>query len=216
MVALLKRAMKTSLAAFLLLLSAAGLRAEDWKTTDGKTYTGVKVMHADAESVTILHHDGGARVLLAKLPADLQQRFHYDPEKAKSMAANEARTDAANRHRLQAEMNLAARKRSAQYAADQAAATSAVALSQSDTQPGTDQVVVIPDIDRTPRMGADPDDSTHHSIDELAQSASFMRRDLSDPTYHTTAHMVYVIRQEGLGPDLSDPKHHTIQEISGH
>lgn len=60
--------------------------AEDWKTTDGKTYANVTVVKVEDDAVTILDEDGGARVPLANLPADLQMRFNYDPEKAKEAA----------------------------------------------------------------------------------------------------------------------------------
>ena len=59
---------------------------EDWTTTDGKTYQGVKVVKIEADCVTILDSDGGARIELAKLPPDLQKRFNYDPDKAKAAA----------------------------------------------------------------------------------------------------------------------------------
>jgi hypothetical protein len=68
-------------------LCALTARAEDWTTTDGKTYKDVKVLKHDALTVTILDGDGGASVPLEKLPAGLQQRFEYDPAKAKAESA---------------------------------------------------------------------------------------------------------------------------------
>ena len=53
--------------------------AEDWTTSDGKTYSNVTVLKSDAQSVTILDKDGGARILLVNLPPDLQKRFNYTP-----------------------------------------------------------------------------------------------------------------------------------------
>jgi hypothetical protein len=73
---------------FLVILSVDHpLEAEDWTTRDGKTYKNVKVVGAEDDAVTILCDDGGARVLLATLPTDLQQKFHYDAVKAKAAAA---------------------------------------------------------------------------------------------------------------------------------
>jgi beta-glucanase (GH16 family) len=69
--------------------------ADDWSTTDGKTYHDVKVVKIDDDAVTILDSDGGALVPLASLPADLQQQFHYDPAKAKAAAARRQAEDAA-------------------------------------------------------------------------------------------------------------------------
>jgi beta-glucanase (GH16 family) len=66
---------------------ATNVWAEDWTTSDGKTYRQITVLKVEDDAVTILDSDGGALVPLALLPADLQQRFHYDPDKAKLAAA---------------------------------------------------------------------------------------------------------------------------------
>jgi hypothetical protein len=79
------------------------INAEDWTTRDGKTYAQVTVVKTEADAVTILYRDGGALVPLANLPADLQQRFHYDPAKASAAADERAREDAASAVALQAE-----------------------------------------------------------------------------------------------------------------
>jgi hypothetical protein len=78
-----------------LVLAASFARAEDWKTTDGQSYQDVKVLSHDDGYVMIMYADGGARVPLSTLPADLQQRFGYDPVKA---AAAVAATMAADEH----------------------------------------------------------------------------------------------------------------------
>ncbi len=57
-------------------------RAEDWTTTDGKTYRGISIVSHDATSVTIMDEDGGATLPLASLPPKLQKKFGYDPVKA--------------------------------------------------------------------------------------------------------------------------------------
>jgi hypothetical protein len=70
--------------------------ADDWVTTDGKTYENVSVVKVEDDAVTILHKNGGALVPLDKLPPDLQQKFHYDPLKAKVAAAARAKKEAAD------------------------------------------------------------------------------------------------------------------------
>jgi hypothetical protein len=55
------------------------VRAEDWITTDGKTYKDVKVVTTEADAVTIIDNDGGARIPLVMLSPDLQKRFNYNP-----------------------------------------------------------------------------------------------------------------------------------------
>ncbi len=70
-----------------MLLAASGARAEDWKLTDGTTYQDVKVVKTEPDAVTILHHDGGGRVSMDKLPPELKERFHYDALSAKLATA---------------------------------------------------------------------------------------------------------------------------------
>jgi hypothetical protein len=75
-------------------LCCSTARAEDWTTSDGKVYQNVTVVKSAPDAVTILYRDGGALVPLAKLPANLQQRFHYDPAKAKIAADERVKADA--------------------------------------------------------------------------------------------------------------------------
>jgi hypothetical protein len=49
--------------------------AEDWTTSDGKTYQDVKVIRSDSRSVTILTQDGEVAIPLANLPPEIQKRF---------------------------------------------------------------------------------------------------------------------------------------------
>jgi hypothetical protein len=121
------------LAAFLLgLLGDHGplLHAEDWTTTDGKVYKGVKVMKLEPDAVTILYSEGGALVPLATLSPDLQEKFHYDPDKAKAAAAARAKDDRNNPAALEAEKVQAAKLKAAQdakYKADKKAVDDAKA-----------------------------------------------------------------------------------------
>ena len=78
--------MRLILLSVTLALLATNAPAEDWTTSDGKTYKQVTVVRVEDDAVTILDEDGGALVPLALLPPDLQQRYHYDPEKAKIAA----------------------------------------------------------------------------------------------------------------------------------
>ena len=103
-----------------LALFVASLRAEDWKTTDGKVYQNVTVVKSEPDAVTILYRDGGALVPLANLPADLQKRFNYDPAKAKIAADARAREDAESAHALHVEMALAEKLQTARDAKDKA------------------------------------------------------------------------------------------------
>lgn len=74
-----------------LILGTAVCSAEDWTTTDGKTYQNVKVVSFNDGYVTIIDSDGGARIPLRLLNSDLQRQFNYNAAKA---AACEAATNA--------------------------------------------------------------------------------------------------------------------------
>jgi hypothetical protein len=100
------------------LLATLPASAEDWKTTDGKTYSNVKVVKVEADAVTVLCSDGGALIPLDKLPPTLQKRFSYDPAKAKVAAAARAETDAQNAKQLQAEIEQAQKLKQKQAVQD--------------------------------------------------------------------------------------------------
>ncbi len=57
-----------------------------WTTTDGKTYSKVKIVKVEPDSVTILNSDGGARVPISTLPVDIQKQLNYNPELAKQVS----------------------------------------------------------------------------------------------------------------------------------
>ncbi len=81
--------------------------AENWQTTDGVKYENVRVIRVEDDAVTIIYKDGGALVFLYKLPPALQQKFDYDPVKAKIAAEKRAKEDAENAAALQHEIEQA-------------------------------------------------------------------------------------------------------------
>jgi hypothetical protein len=76
---------------FLLFTGAPFAYAEDWTATDGTVYKSVTVLSHDAGYVTIIDSDGGGKIPLRLLNAELQKKFGYDAAKA---AACEAATEA--------------------------------------------------------------------------------------------------------------------------
>jgi hypothetical protein len=112
---------KLALICAVCLLAASLARAEDWKTANGKTYRGVKVLAHTSTTVTILDQDGGATLNLADLPPDIQQKYGFDP---KAAAVEKARADAekAKEDAAAAEVAAAVKaKQEAQAAADKSA-----------------------------------------------------------------------------------------------
>jgi len=83
--------------------------AEDWTTTDGKTYQSVKVVKVEDDAVTVLCKDGGALIPISNLSPALQKRFSYDPIKAKAAADARADQESKNAKQLQAEIDQAAK-----------------------------------------------------------------------------------------------------------
>ncbi len=206
---------------------ATALRATDWTTTDGKTYTDVKLIKRDADTVTILDEDGGARISLDRLPADLQKRFGYDPVAAKAAAEARAKEEAANAKALQAEMDEASVLHQAgrepvrgRWTGPSPAPDPSLTPSSTTAGPTTAPAAVFNTnshhvIDAVAAsassLAADPNDANHHTIDEASQAAAQMRPNLSDPNYHTMAHMFYTVKS--LGPDPNDAKHHTMDDV---
>jgi len=62
--------------------------AEDWTTTDGKTYKNVTVISHDAKIVTISSSDGTATFPIVLLDKDLQKRVQGDNATAKDWTVN--------------------------------------------------------------------------------------------------------------------------------
>jgi len=89
-----------------LVLCPTNCLAEDWTTTDGTKYQNVEVIRVEDDAVTIIYKDGGALIPLFKLPPALQERFDYDPVKAKAAAEARAKADTENAKELQAEIEL--------------------------------------------------------------------------------------------------------------
>ena len=106
--------LKLTLAIAVWVSSHSGLRAEDWTSSDGVVYKDVKIVKIEADCVTVLDSDGGARIELAKLPAEVQKKLGYDLTAASNAAAKRAVEDKANDVALQKEMNEVAAKKKAQ------------------------------------------------------------------------------------------------------
>jgi hypothetical protein len=75
-------------ACLFVLLAILRLNAEDWTTTDGKTYKNVAVVSHDTKVVTVNSSDGLATFPIAFLNEDLQKRVLNDNATAKDWAVN--------------------------------------------------------------------------------------------------------------------------------
>jgi hypothetical protein len=59
----------------------------NWTTSDGKTYQDVRITKVEADCVTILDADGGARISISTLPPGIQQQLNYDAAAAAQASA---------------------------------------------------------------------------------------------------------------------------------
>jgi hypothetical protein len=158
-------------------LGATSLRAEDWKTVDGKTYQEVQVVKAEPDAVTILHHDGGARIVMENLPPDLQKRFNYDPDKARD--AREAR-----QAHEQAEQQLAQAQQMAQAAID------------AQNTPGAPSAPATTAAEATPSAN-----SGHASIGDLTASIHDLDDDACEPGHSSMESLVAASHSLESAPD---------------
>ena len=91
----------------LLILFASVVFADDFKTVNGKEYKNATVTGVEADGVMVKTKGGISKVYFAELPTDVQERFHYDPQKAAAASAGQAASiqqanqqiEEANKHR---------------------------------------------------------------------------------------------------------------------
>jgi hypothetical protein len=81
---------QTKLFTILLLSFVAATLAEDFKTVNGKEYKDATVTRVDPDGVVVKTKSGITKVYFIELPKEVQERFHYDSEKAASYSAEQA------------------------------------------------------------------------------------------------------------------------------
>jgi hypothetical protein len=109
------------------LILAATERADEphtFVTTKGDRFERAHVTEVTPATITIVHAVGIAHVPLSELPADVQKRFNYDPDKAKAWLdqiarEEELRRDQEQTARAAAEKQAVEEKRRNREAVDQ-------------------------------------------------------------------------------------------------
>jgi hypothetical protein len=109
--------------AILMALSASLAVADDFKTTNGKEYKNATVTRVEPDGIVVKSKSGISKVYFVELPKEVQERFHYNPEKA--AAAQTAAAQQAAEINKQAEesdrqRNEASKQRQSQLAEQQA------------------------------------------------------------------------------------------------
>src|SRR5882757_3715198 len=82
--------MSTKVATFLILCCTSAAFAEDFKTVNGKEYKDATLTRVDPDGVVVKTKSGITKVYFIELPKEVQERFHYDSEKAASYSAEQA------------------------------------------------------------------------------------------------------------------------------
>jgi len=82
--------MSTKVVTFLILCFTSAAFAEDFKTINGKEYKDATVTRVDPDGVVVKTKSGITKVYFIELPKEVQERFHYDSEKAASYSAEQA------------------------------------------------------------------------------------------------------------------------------
>ena len=82
--------MSTKVVTFLILCFTSAAFAEDFKTVNGKDYKDATVTRVDPDGIIVKTKSGITKVYFIELPKEIQERFHYDSEKAASYSAEQA------------------------------------------------------------------------------------------------------------------------------
>ena len=66
--------------------------AEDFKTVNGKEYKDATITRVEPDGIVVKTKSGITKVYFAELPKEVQERFHYDQQKAGAYSAEQAAT----------------------------------------------------------------------------------------------------------------------------
>jgi chromosome segregation ATPase len=121
---------------FILSFISAGL-AEDFKTLDGKEYKDATITRIEPDGIVVKTKSGITKVYFAELPKEVQERFHYDPQKATAHSAEQAANYSAyqkQQEETQRQQQAADAKSKAALAEQQAATNRTQALQTRYTE----------------------------------------------------------------------------------
>jgi len=82
--------MSTKVLTFSILSFISAAFAEDFKTANGKEYKDATVSRVEPDGIVLKTKSGVIKVYFTELPKDVQERFHYDSEKAASYSSEQA------------------------------------------------------------------------------------------------------------------------------
>jgi chromosome segregation ATPase len=177
--------MNTKVLMFLILPFTSAAFADDFKTLNGKEYKDATVTRVEPDGIVVKTKSGITKVYFAELPREVQERFHYDSEKAASYSAEQAANYAAYQkqqeetRRQQADADA---KNNAVLAEQQAATNRTLTLQTryADLQKKEDQLLVQIGEAKQPGPAYREGKSLHHHPNPLASQLPRLQSRLSD------------------------------------
>lgn len=103
----LRQEVNTKVLPFLIFSFASAAFCEDLKTINGQEYKDASITRVDPDGIVVKTTSGVSKIYFAELPKEVQERFHYDQQKASAYSAKEA----ANYSAYQKEQEEAQRQR---------------------------------------------------------------------------------------------------------
>ena len=82
--------MNTKVLTLLILSFTAAAFSEDFKTVNGKEFKNATITRVEPDGIVVKTKSGMSKVYFAELPKEVQERFHYDPQKASTYSAEQA------------------------------------------------------------------------------------------------------------------------------
>ena len=84
------RQVNTKILIVLISSFASAAFSEDFKTVNGKEYKDATIIRVEPDGVVVKIKSGITKVYFAELPKEIQERFHYDQQKAGAYSAEQA------------------------------------------------------------------------------------------------------------------------------
>ena len=119
--------------ALLILCFTPSALAEDFETVTGKEYKDATITRLEPDGIVVKTKSGLTKVYFAELPKNMQERFHYDPQRAHAYSAEQdANYSLYQKQQFEArhQQEDAAAKNQAKFAEQQATANRRQALQE--------------------------------------------------------------------------------------
>lgn len=177
--------MDTRVLTFLIFSVASAAFSEEFKTVNGKEYKDATVTRVEPDGIVLRTKSGISKVYFTELPKDVQERFHYDSEKAASYSSEQAANYAAyqkQQEETRRQREDADAKNNAVLAEQQVATnrTQALQTRYADLQKQEDELLVQIGQAKRPGPAYREGKSLRHQPNPLAPQLPLLQSHLSD------------------------------------